>query len=60
MFYASGKNLLLWNHVGVGSYDLHSVPSLSFSKIATGEILLAAGGSRKTAVVSRDGPVLLS
>ncbi|CAG8953761.1 hypothetical protein HYFRA_00006652 [Hymenoscyphus fraxineus] len=58
-FYTSGRSLILWNDCGVGAYDLHSVPALSFSKITTGDILQAAGGTRKAAVVSRDGAAIM-
>jgi hypothetical protein len=56
-FFTSGRALLLWNDRGVCLYDLQNILSISHRTITPGDILLAAGGTRKTGVVSRNGPV---
>ena len=56
-FFTSGRALLLWNDKGVCLYDLQNILSISHHIITPGDILLAAGGTKKTGVVSRKGPV---
>jgi len=56
-FFTSGRALLLWNDKGVCSYDLQNILSISYRIITPGDILLGAGGTRKTGIVSRNGPV---
>lgn len=56
-FFASGRTLMLWNDIGAGEYNLEDLPSVSFRSIAMGEIELAAGGTRRCAVVAKMGPV---
>jgi hypothetical protein len=56
-FFASGRALLLWNDRGACYYDLQNMISISQRIITPGDILLAAGGTWKSGIVSRNGPV---
>lgn len=56
-FFTSGRTLLLWNDRGACSYDLQNKLAISHRIITPGDILLAAGGTRKSGVVIRNGPV---
>jgi hypothetical protein len=56
-FFTSGRALLLWNEKGVCLYDLQNILSISHHIITPGDILLAAGGTKKTGIVRRKGPV---
>ncbi|KUJ19505.1 uncharacterized protein LY89DRAFT_780432 [Mollisia scopiformis] len=58
-FFTSGRTLLLWNERGACSYDLQNILSISHRIVTTGDILLAAGGTRKIGVVSKTGPIIL-
>jgi hypothetical protein len=56
-FFTSGRSLLLWNDRGACFYDLQNMLATSYRTITPGDILLAAGGTLKTGVVCRNGPV---
>lgn len=56
-FYTSGRTLLLWNDRGACTYNLKNSLSLTHHIITAGDIVLAAGGTRKVGVISRNGPV---
>jgi len=51
---------MIWNDLGAGYYDLDTIPSVSFRVVTTGEVLVAAGGTRKCAIVCRNGSVNIS
>jgi hypothetical protein len=59
-FFTSGRALLIWNDLGAGCYDLDTIPSASFRIVTTGEVLMAAGGTRKCATVSKNGSVIIA
>jgi hypothetical protein len=59
-FFTSGRSLVIWNDAGAICYDLENRPEISVRVVEAGDILLAAGGTRKYAVVSRMGSVRIS
>jgi hypothetical protein len=56
-FFASGKNLLIWNEHGAGYYDFDDLRSIPFQKINASGAWIAAGGTRRCAVVTKDDAV---
>jgi hypothetical protein len=58
-FFTSGRTLLIWSELGSGCYELDTMPSTSFRIVTTGEVLIAAGGTRKCAAVNKTGSVIL-
>ncbi|CZR66823.1 uncharacterized protein PAC_16724 [Phialocephala subalpina] len=58
-FFTSGRTLLLWNDRGACSYDLQNMLAISHRIITPGDILLAAGGTRKSGIVIGNGPIIL-
>jgi hypothetical protein len=59
-FFTSGRSLVIWNDAGAICYDLEKRPKISVRVVEAGDILLAAGGTRKYAAVSRMGSVRIS
>lgn len=56
-FFTSGKNLLLWNERGSGYYDLRDADSISFRRINSCNVHIAAGGTDICAIVVRNETV---
>lgn len=52
-FFACGQSLLLWNERGSGFYDFRDADSISFRKINSCNVHLAAGGTNTCAVVAK-------
>lgn len=52
-FFACGQSLILWNERGSGFYDLRDADSISFRKINSYNVHLAAGGTNTCAVVAK-------
>lgn len=56
-FFTSGRALLLWNELGAICYDLESIPVAQAKQIISGDVQIAAGGTRKCATVTKSGSV---
>ena len=50
-FFASGTNLLLWNSIGAGHYDLKDTQLPHFQRVNATGVCAAAGGRKRCAVV---------
>jgi len=56
-FFASGRTLLLWNELGAICYELDNISLMVSRQIISGDVQIAAGGTRKCAVITRTGSV---
>lgn len=52
-FFSCGKSLLLWNERGSGFYDLRDLNSISFRRISSSNVHIAAGGMNTCGIVDR-------
>lgn len=52
-FFACGKSLLLWNERGSGFYDLRDADSISFRRINSCNVQIAAGGTNTCAIAAK-------
>lgn len=59
-FFASGKSLIAFTRYGGACFDISRGEDFEMETINTGDIVLAAGGTRRYAVVSRYSEVLSS
>lgn len=56
-FFTSGRTLLLWNELGAICYELDGMPVTRARQIISGDVQVAAGGTRKCATVTKSGSV---
>lgn len=52
-FFTSGKHMIAWTRYGGACFDVNNLDESRMHAINAGDIVLAAGGSRRYAVVAR-------